>query len=74
MVAQFDYPHESPRTWKLKPYEDAYDKDNVVALMVCLASLSLIAVVAVCLIIAGRLAMFLHSRYQTAYLNGRDPS
>jgi hypothetical protein len=72
MVALFDFPHESLRTWKLKPYED--EEDHVMALMVCLASLSMIAMVAVCLIIAGRLAMFLHSRHQTAYLNGRDPS
>lgn len=44
------------------------------ALMVCLTSLSMIAVVAVCLIIAGRLAMFLHSRHESAYRNSRDPS
>jgi hypothetical protein len=45
-----------------------------VALMVCLTSVSMIAVVAVCLIIAGRLAMFLHARHESAYLNSRDPS
>lgn len=72
MVARFDCPNESQRTWKLRPYED--DEDHVVALMVCLTSLSMIAVVVVCLIIAGRLAMFLHSRHQTSYLNSRDPS
>ncbi len=72
MVALFDCPNELLRTWKLKPYED--NEDHVVALMVCLTSLSMIAVVAVCLIVAGRLAMFLHSRHETAYLHSRDPS
>jgi hypothetical protein len=72
MVALFDCPNELLRTWELKPCED--NEDYVVALMVCLTSLSMIAVVAVCLIIAGRLAMFLHSRHQTSYLHSRDPS
>lgn len=72
MVALFDFPNESLRTWKLKSYKD--DEDHVVALMVCLISLSMIAMVAVCLIIAGRLAMFLHSRHQASYLKSRDPS
>jgi hypothetical protein len=74
MVALFDFPSESLRTWKLKSCEDEDDEDHVVALMVCLTSLSMIAVVAVCLIIAGRLAMFLHSRHQASYLNSHDPS
>ncbi len=71
MVALFDFPNESPRTWSLKPYEN--DEDHVVVL-VCLTSLSMIAMIAVCLIIAGRLAMFLYSRHQASYLNSRDPS
>jgi hypothetical protein len=72
MVALFDFPNESLRTWKQKPSEDY--EDDAVALMVCLTSLAMVATVAVCLIIAGRLAMFLHSRHQTSYLNGRDSS
>ena len=72
MVALFDYQNESLRAWKLKSYKDY--EDHVVALLVCLTSLSMIAAVAVCLIIAGRLAMFLHSRHQVSYLKSRDPS
>ena len=74
MAALFDFLNESLPMWKLKSYEDKDDEDHVVALMVCLTSLSMIAMVAVCLIIAGRLAMFLHSRHQASYLNSRDPS
>jgi hypothetical protein len=73
MVALFDF-HTNPlRTCKLKSY-DGRDEDHIVTLIVCITSLSMIAVVAVCLTVAGRLAMFLHSRHQASYLNSRDPS
>lgn len=69
MGALFDFPNESQPIGKPRSCEE-----GVVAMMVCLTSFSMIAMVAICLIIAGRVAMFLHSRHESSYLNSRDPS